>query len=181
MTTERLRLLFVCTANVSRSPYAHHRALQLFGEHLDVQSAGIPGTEGWRMDPSMEARLPHVDRTVLEHRSRRLTSEVLAGSDVVLTMEFEHHMRILEYWPDAGNRVFGLRQFVAGLSAVQAGESTEERLARAPHRVAPNSIALNIADPYRRGRLAARRCADELDDLVLRLGVGLGYQPVSEG
>ena len=177
---EPLSVLFVCTANVSRSPYAHHRMRHLFGDQIVVASAGIPGTDGRRMDPTMEAVLPRVDRSVLEHRSRSLTSEILMESDLVLTMEFAHLARILERWPDASERVFGLRQFVAGLGDVTTGASAVERVAHARERMVPNSIMLDIADPYRRGRAVARQCAEELDELVRRLGVGLGYEPVAE-
>lgn len=174
------RVLYVCTANISRSPYAHYRTLHLFGGQLEAGSAGVPGVVGRPMDPTMEAALPRVDRAVMQHQSRSLTSEDLSESDLILTMEFGHHMRILELWPHSRDRVFGIRQFVAGLSGVQAGGSPAEALAVALTRIPTNSTMLDIADPYGRGRVVARRCAKELDDLVLRLGVGLGYQPVSE-
>src|SRR5690606_36496373 len=101
--------------------------------------------------------------------------------DLVLTMEFAHHMRILDRWPDAVHRVFGVRQFVDGLARVTvAGGPSEARMEQVRDAVAPNSMMWDIDDPYRRGSRAARACADQLDDLVLRLGVGLGYQPVPE-
>lgn len=174
-------ILFVCTANVSRSPYAHVRMSELFGQAgVRVASAGVPGTEGRAMDPAMEVLLPFEDEEALAHRSRILSAEILRESDVVLTMEFAHHMRILDQWPDAVGRVFGLRQFVDGLERVNASGPPADRVALVRDAVAPNSMMWDIDDPYRRGPRAARACADQLDELVLRLGVGLGYKPIAE-
>ncbi|KAB7744849.1 low molecular weight phosphatase family protein [Nostocoides sp. F2B08] len=175
-----IRLLFVCTANVSRSPYAQVRMSELFGAQTRVASAGTPGTDGRPMDPAMEAELPFDDSEAHLHRSRTLAEPMIEDSDLVLTMEFAHHMRILEQWPRASARVFGLRQFVDGLNRTPGAGSDLERVSRARQQLAPNSMMWDIADPYRRGRRAARRCAHELDDLVLRLGVGLGYEPIAE-
>lgn len=174
------RVTFVCTANISRSPYAQVRMSEIFGRQIRAASAGIPGTEGRPMDPAMEVLLPFEDEEARTHRSRVLSSEILEASDVVLTMEFAHHMRILDQWPDAVHRVFGLRQFVDGLERVSASGSAAERVGHVRDVVAPNSMMWDIDDPYRRGSRAARACADRLDDLVLRLGVGLGYEPIPE-
>lgn len=177
MTTPSI--LFVCTANVSRSPYAHYRMAQLFAG-VSCGSAGTPGTEGREMDPAMEAELPFEDEAALAHRSRVLSAEILEGVDLVLTMEFAHHMRILDQWPSAADRTFGLRQFVAGLGRVTPAGAVKDRIAQTRDAVAPNSMTGDIADPYRRGSQAARSCARELDGLVLDLGRGLGLEPVAE-
>jgi protein-tyrosine phosphatase len=150
------------------------------GADLNVASAGLPGTEGRAIDPAMEAELPYEDEVALRHRSRVLTAEVLAAGDLVLTMEFGHHMRVLDKWPEGTSKVFGLRQFVDGLSRTTPRGSPLERIGQVREAAVPNSMMWDIADPYRRGRRAARRCADELDDLVLRLGIGLGYEPVPQ-
>jgi protein-tyrosine phosphatase len=173
-------ILFVCTANVSRSPYAQIRFAEIFGGELDVASAGVPGTDGRAMDPAMEAELPFEDEDALTHRSRSLTGEILARAHLVLTMEFAHHMRILDSWPHATGRVFGLGQFVDGLGRVAPTGSSHERIAQVGRAVAPNSMVWDIADPYRRGSQAARTCARDLDALILALGVGLGCQPIAE-
>lgn len=175
-----MKLLFVCTANVSRSPYSQVRAGELFGDQVVAASAGIPGTEGRPMDPAMEAELPFEDEAALSHRSRVVTQDLVEASDLVLTMEFAHHMRLLDRWPQAAASVFGLRQFVDALDRARAAGTEDDRTLHARSVMQPNSMMWDIEDPYRRGRRAARRCADELDDLVLRLGIGLGYEPVAE-
>lgn len=175
-----IRVTFVCTANISRSPYAQVRMSEIFGDQVRAASAGIPGTAGRPMDPAMEVLLPYEDDEALSHRSRPLTSEILDTSDLVLTMEFAHHMRILDRWPDAARRVFGLRQFVDGMERVSMSGRAGARVAEVRTAVAPNSMVWDVEDPYRRGPRAAQACATQLDDLVLRLGIGLGYEPIPE-
>jgi protein-tyrosine phosphatase len=175
-----MRVLFICTANVSRSPYAQIRTTEMFGDQLVAMSAGIPGTEGRQMDPDMEAELPFDDEAAISHRSRPVTITLVEMSDLIVTMEFAHHMRLLDRWPETASSVFGLRQIVDALERSGANGSARERILQARSVSQPNSMMWDVADPYRRGRRAARRCADELDDLVLRLGVGLGYEPVAE-
>lgn len=175
-----LRALFVCTANVSRSPYAQIRTAEFFAHQIEVASAGVPGTQGRTMDPAMEAELPFEEVDALAHRSRALTAEILDESDLVLTMEFAHHMRILDQWPYAADRTFGLRQFVDGLSRITRTGSATDRIAEVRDAAAPNSMMWDIADPYRRGSRAARACARELDGLVIEIGRGLGYEPIAE-
>lgn len=173
-------ILFVCTANVSRSPYAQYRMTQAFGDQVRVASAGIPGTEGRPMDPAMEAELPFEDAAALAHRSRAVTEQILRDSDLVLTMEFAHHMRIVDAWPELGSRVFGLRQFVDGIGRVEPHGQAWDRLDQVRAVVGPDSMMWDVADPHGRGSRVARACARELDRLVVALGRGLGYEPIAE-
>lgn len=150
MTTQ-LHVLFVCTANISRSPYAERRAAGLLSgcPGIEVGSAGVPGHPGRPMDPLLAAILdedgiPHED-----HVSRCLTADLLADADLVLTFEFAQQLRILDAWPEHAAKVFGMNQYAAGAPV--------------------NSMTLDIADPYGRGRRAARRAAAEIDDALARM------------
>lgn len=152
---------------------------QLFGDAVATASAGIPGFSGQAMDPAMEAELPVRDGRASAHRSRVLTRQILEASPLVLTMEFAHQIRILDEWPAALGYVFGLRQFVDTLDRWSADQEPV-RIDEMRKLVAPNSAKWDVRDPYRRGQEAARRCADELDDLLLRLGAGLGLEPKAQ-
>lgn len=170
-----MQLVFVCTANIARSPYAERRMGQLLapGHAVELASAGIPGFDGRAMDEQMAAQLEARGASGAGHASRVLTAEILGSADLVLTMTFAHHMAILENWPGAGSKVFGIGQFAEAAAAVQELRTTARRmtwpetvagrieLARA---VAPaDSMVWNVPDPYRRGAAAARSCADLLD------------------
>ena len=173
-----LRVLFVCTANISRSPYAERRAADLLpGHDVTVASAGVPGLPGREMDPEMAAQLRAHGGDPEGHVSRSLTGDLLAQVDLVLTFEFAQRMRVLDAWPQHAAKVFGLHQFTDALALVSpgvTGKALETEVARVS---APDSMTWDVADPYRRGRRVAGKCADEIDVALDLLVPALTAQP----
>ena len=178
-----LRVVFVCTANISRSPYAERRASQLAHPDaaIEFSSAGIPGHPGRPMHDQMAAILREQGGSPEGHVSRSLNWWILATADLVLTFEFAQHMRILDAWPDQDVKVMGLLQFVDAaerLGTVVPGitepPTSQPRavptwVAEAASLARPNSMTRDIADPYRRGEKAARECAAQIDDALARV------------
>ena len=171
-----LCVLFVCTANISRSPYAERRAAGfLDGHDVTVASAGIPGTSGREMDPEMAAQLRAHGGDPDGHVSQVLSAVLLEEADLVLTFEFAQRMRVLDRWPENAAKVFGLHQFTEALERVSPGVIGPALVAEAGRVSAPDSMTWDVADPYRRGRRAAGRCADEIDaalDLLVPVLIG---------
>lgn len=163
-----MNLLIVCTANISRSPYAERRLRMLVGAGgaFAVSSAGVPGTEGRSMDPAMVRELERRGGDSTGHLSRPVSEELLLGADLVLTMEFAQHMRILEAWPWAGDRVLGLRQCAHTIEALATTDAATLSPAALVEAAPRDSMGWDVADPYRRGKRAARRCAEEIDELL---------------
>lgn len=88
------RILFVCLGNICRSPMAERYARDRLSEaraNVEVGSAGFVEREG-RQSPedAIEAAAAH-DVDLSDHRSRLLTSEMLAGSDVVFVMDVRNY------------------------------------------------------------------------------------------
>ena len=79
-----IKVLFVCTANVARSPMAAEIFLGLAG-HDAPHAARAVGTASWAM--------------------RRLTTRDLAWADVVAVMEPRHLAEIRRHWPDHAGKV----------------------------------------------------------------------------
>ena len=120
------RLVFVCTANISRSPYAELVTKHELGEHPRwvIASAGIPGTVGRVMDEQMVPRA--VRRGVplaacQEHRSRPLTVQMLDEATLVVTMEKRHRDAVLDLQPACHRRLFTLHQAHVAALALLAG------------------------------------------------------------
>lgn len=153
-------VLFVCTANISRSPYAERLARHVCaGRDLGFASAGIPGTRDRRMDPNMLAELARRGVDGAGHSSRPVTPELVEGADVVVTMEFTQHMRLIEAWPAHADKVFGLRHLAEAVQ--EAGASGDFC-----HVEIPDSMTWDVADPYGQGAATAARCARDIDTLL---------------
>lgn len=108
-----MNVLFICTANICRSPVAEHYLRHLGGvlglNLLDVRSAGIIDMGGQPADPiaAKLARLRGVDLS--PHRSRQVTDDDLRRADEVIVMERRHRAWLREHAPHALPKVSLLR------------------------------------------------------------------------
>ena len=109
-----MRIVFVCTGNICRSPYAEYLARDLTGSpDLEFASAGTiarAGTPAFEGGLAVAAELG-IDLT--PHRATHLTSEVVAQADIIYGMEDEHVEAVLQLAPNA--RVELLRPDAGGI------------------------------------------------------------------
>jgi sulfate adenylyltransferase len=166
-----LQILFVCTANISRSPYleltARARAGELVG--LTFASAGVYARDDTLIDPAMAVELTARGIASEDFRSRRLTASLVDEADLVLTAEAAHRAAILDEHPIATRKVLTVGQADRALDRVDPSLGRAE-LATALVAARGGATAdLDIVDPYRRGPEAARACAQILDTVVERL------------
>ncbi len=163
-----LRVLFVCTANICRSPYLELRARQLFGPDagVEVSSAGTHGFDASPVSDTMEAEFARWGTEVDGFRSRAATGEMIDEADVVLTAEAAHRTRLLEERPGAFRKIFTLGQFVESARAADPSLHGRALLDALESRRVPASPDQDIADPYRRGPEAARRAAVTMEQLL---------------
>ena len=165
-TSRPLRVLFVCTANISRSPFMELTARRLAGENADIvfESAGTRGFTDREMDEAMVPLLAAgIDGAAF--RSRPLTRQLLDEADLVLTAEASHRSFILDDFPGLFRKVFTLGQAAAAIERIGPDSLPREELLR---RLAETrgSADNDVADPYRRGPEAAQRAADLITELL---------------
>lgn len=166
-----LRVLFVCTANICRSPYMELRARDLLGgrEGVVFSSAGTHGFRAHPVDPTMAGVLAVrgvSEEVVADFASRRLTRDLINDADLVLTAESSHRAFVLEDVPGAFRKAFTLGQFAESIDRVDAALTGAALVTAAGHRRAGAVDAHDIRDPYRRGRAAAEASADQIDQLL---------------
>ena len=166
-TDAPLHVLFVCTANICRSPFMELTARHLAGDApIEFRSAGTHGFTDHPMNPEMTVTLE--PRGVAGHegfRSRPLTRAELDWADVVLTAEADHRQFILDDHPALFRKVFTLGQFVESLAGQDDLHGRELLRAVGAHRTTASS-ELDVADPYRRGQEACERAAAHIESLL---------------
>ncbi|MGB0189838.1 MAG: adenylyl-sulfate kinase [Nocardioides sp.] len=162
-----LKVLFVCTANICRSPFMELAARHLAGEApIEFRSAGTHGFTDHAMNPEMAVTLePRGIAGHEEFRSRPLTRAELDWADVVLTAEADHRRFILDDHPALFRKVFTLGQFVDSLTGQDGLHGRELLTAVGAHRTTA-SPELDVADPYRRGPEACERAATHIESLL---------------
>lgn len=165
-------VLFVCSANICRSPYMELAGRAMLGPDTTVElsSAGTLGFIDKPMDPTMATALDHSPEVTPEQiaafRSRRLTSDHVDQADLVLTAGSEHRQFILTEQPAAFRKVFSLGQFAAGVHRVDSTLSGLDLVNTVATTSGVAQVRADIADPYRRGRRAAAAAAAQIDELL---------------
>ncbi|MFI5959053.1 hypothetical protein [Cryptosporangium sp. NPDC051539] len=176
-------ILFVCTANQIRSPFAERlmrAALYArFGRAADaipVTSAGTHAMPGRPIWPEAAAELARRGVDAAGHSSRPLTPLMVRRSSLVLTADRGHRAHVLTLVRDA--HVFTLRELAWRLAdagpADVPGEHLADRLDALPYLVRAGSPDLppdlDIADPVGGPEAGFVRAAAEIEQA---LAVGL--------
>lgn len=182
-----IEIVYVCTANVNRSAMAAALTSRMVHQHrLDVRisSASIMERPGQPPTENTLSVLRDKGIDAAGHRSRTLTAEIVAGADLVLTMERMHLRTAAVLTPDAFGKTFTLKEFLRRglqLGPRGEGEALEVYLKRAGAERDPMSLLSddeddNVVDPQGEPRPAFVTAVDELELLsrgVLYLLFGL--------
>lgn len=107
----RAEVLFVCTGNQCRSPFAQAIATRFAADRpVRFHSAGlVPG--GASMPETGQRVAESAGYSFRDHRSREADLDDLAGFDLILTAAREQAREVLAHDPDVWPRVFTIKQF----------------------------------------------------------------------
>ncbi len=97
-----MRVLYVCTANICRSPAAAALLREADLPGVEVVSAGTHAAVG---SPACS-----VVRELSGHESQPLTPALIEPADLVLTAAREHRTAVIDMHPAARSRTFTIRQ-----------------------------------------------------------------------
>lgn len=112
-------ILFVCTANICRSPMAaallRDRIAWAGLEHqIQVLSAGVWAEKGSRASTHATAVLRQRGIDLAEHRSQPLSYQLLKQADIILVMEEAHRRSIFYMAPEVLSKVYLLAEMAGG-------------------------------------------------------------------
>lgn len=158
------RLLFVCTANLCRSPfleyYARHRLRPDLAASVEVASAGTHAHPGRPADEETIDALDRLDIDGRGHLSRPLDSDLLAWADLVITADAGHRGWILDEVPARFARIWTLGQLHAALERADPRTASGLDLLDAAVDVrGPTGPATDVEDPFGQGAEAVTAAA----------------------
>jgi len=113
-----MNILFVCTANISRSYLAEMLLRHHMAQHhltgVDVASAGLHAQPGHPPDPQMVRYLLNLGVPQQNHEATLLTGEAVERADLVLVMEKAHFHAIKRRWPETEGKLALLGAYLPG-------------------------------------------------------------------
>ncbi len=118
-------VLFVCTANISRSPMAaaiFRAILQEMGGELNnwrIESAGTWAPQNRPAAPEVIALLALRGMDISDHRSRIVERDLLESFPLILTMESGHKEALLVEFRSLKGRVFTLAEIAGETGSVE--------------------------------------------------------------
>lgn len=175
-TTEPLRVLVVCTANISRSPLGQVILARLFrgaGVAADVRSAGTISTP-LEVDAHSVTVAAELGLDLTLHRPRKLTPEIIGteGADLIVVMEREHAREVCLIEPDAWPRTFTVKELARAAGAARS-RATEARQwltdlggGRTILDLLGEDPSDDIADTYGTSLAVHRRTAEQIEQLL---------------
>ncbi len=112
-----MNILFVCTANISRSFLSEKLfSYEIQKHNLDdiaVSSAGVLALAGSPPDPKMVDFLDSLGISADQHQSRQVDKDIVEWADRILVMEKNHFQRIQTLFPHAAHKVEMLGKYVS--------------------------------------------------------------------
>lgn len=119
--SETLRLLFVCTGNICRSPmaevYAEAAGVQR-RRLIEARSGGVLGIIDRPADPLAIKVMGEINIDLDGHRSSGVTEEMMTWARYVLVMELHHAIKLRERFPEHEDKVLVLANF-GGMNEVK--------------------------------------------------------------
>ena len=180
-----MRVLFVCTGNICRSPMGELLfRMYTAGTSIEVDSAGTHSLVGHEIDGSSAALLTSAGIDSSAFRSKQLTRQIAQGCDLILCFEEDQLHNIVGIAPAAVHYTFTLPDFsnMCAYCAQQnmiEGFTLPERLqsviAQATTIRPMLPQAATIADPYRKDFSAFRRAVDATDTAIRNIMKSLSF------
>ena len=108
-------ILFICTANICRSPMASAIFNEMLkenniSEHWRVESAGTWALDGQSAADGSQSVMDDRGFDISDHRSKGLSGELLNSFDLILTMEWGHKEALRTEFQEIVGRIYLLSE-----------------------------------------------------------------------
>ncbi|MCK4488231.1 MAG: hypothetical protein KAU38_15915 [Desulfobacterales bacterium] len=160
MAKQIANILFVCTGNICRSPFAQGIFTKVVAQKglkgVTAESAGLlalPGNSATYMAQRVAAEY---GADLAQHEAKSVSKDLVAWSDLILVMEKSHEDALLTAFPEVAGKVLLVRYF-ARFGSRRRG----------------------IADPYGLDYDAYRFCFLDIEDAVSGLVDFLSKRPIT--
>jgi protein-tyrosine phosphatase len=158
VTGDRFHILFVCSGNICRSPFAEVVTRHLLARRLhpreaecfSVGSAGVSAVVGADMDSRTRAELIRRglhDESRTRHVAQQVDRAAVAAADLVLTAEREHRALVVATHPAALRVTFSLLEFSRLLASAKLDPFEQDAVLRARAAVAAAAMERGMAPP----------------------------------
>jgi protein-tyrosine-phosphatase len=106
-------VLFVCTANICRSPMAMgllRKLTETDQSNWSIDSAGVWAVPGLLASEFAQLALAEKGIDISDHRSKAVTSDLLDNFKLILVMEHRHKEVLWSVFPDHRSRILMLTE-----------------------------------------------------------------------
>jgi protein-tyrosine-phosphatase len=110
-------VLFICTANICRSPLAAAIFRQIVADEPDAAAWEIGSAGTWTIDGDEAAEFSRqvvrsFGQSLDHHRSRNITQAIMKKADIILTMEAFHKEALQAEFPALRRKILMLSELV---------------------------------------------------------------------
>ncbi|MCG7580082.1 low molecular weight phosphatase family protein [Mycolicibacterium sp. OfavD-34-C] len=162
-----MRILFVCTGNICRSPTAERLSARFIRDRaftdVTAASAGTRAVVGQPIQHNAASVLRQLGGDPANFQARQLSPKTLADADLVLTMTRGHRDAVLAVSPRFLHRTFTLAE--ATRLVTDVGVESIEDLSAARSHVA-SGPSLDIRDPVNEPLDFFKVVGDEINSLL---------------
>lgn len=182
-----MKVLFVCTGNICRSPMGELLFPHFFhAQGIETNSAGTHGLIDSPIDPSSAKLMAQDGIDTSAFCSKRLTPQLVMDSDLILCFTKHQQKEIVQLSPRGRRKTFTVQEFAqlctyCSANNLISGNTPENRL----ESILTNSTLArpmlvqveDIADPYRKDFNAFQTAHDEMGEAFAQIAAALDVSP----